>query len=890
MGCALTSLTIGAGYNGLHSTHLQPVVSILRKLFVSATVSQCGSVRRQHGVIDQKRPESGGGSSTAERIQLIATLNSLDAAGRFAESMAILEQALAVLPDDPELAFAKASTLFDWGRFHEALGVYRRAEALGFEHKALSLQIGWSCFQSGEADQAEQWMRKAILTEPDTVRAHFALATVLRTKGCLGEAMVSYAKCLEQHSEAFDALIGMGGCEFDQGNVVAAEILARRAIAVDPNQTLGWSNLGATLDFQDREDEALEAIEHAEQVEAATGDDVDNFVNLANALLGIAGGLPAALALCERHLPGRPTVVGHGKYSLGLLTAGRLIEGWNHYDFRWVKSPLLECRVSIHRPVWSGQELRGKTILLCPEQGLGDAIQFIRYAPHLKALGATVMVTLEGRTTLTRLGGGFAGIDRIVEGGVPVGEIDYYVHLLSLPRVFGTDLESIPADIPYVNADPLLVERWASRIVADGTLKVGLVWAGNPAHLLDRKRSMKLRTLMPLLMLEGVRFYGLQKGPPAVEAEAMPADVGFVNVGPELDDFADTAAVISQLDLVICVDTAVGHLAGAMGKPVWLLLPQPADFRWLEEREDSPWYPTMRLFRQRGQQDWEEVVRRVEVALRKRVEGDMSQMMPEANRRTRNTRAMVQVANAWPPPGHRPGFSAVAETRVGILQYLPDEPELGVSIGWYGEYLQSQLEMLMQRLQPGMTVMEVAAGVGAHAMLLARMVGATGHLFLYESRPIVRRILQQNLTANRVVNVTLMRRALSRPGASTVDSAGPSGPSTETLDELQLERLDWLKVGDGAIALAVLEGAADALWRLRPQLFLAATDAAMLAQLAQRARDYGYRCWRMETPLFNPANFNRRTDDRFAGRSALALLAIPEEITVNMAFDGGVEL
>ena len=861
-------------------------MSILRRLLRvgDAALSRVGNPKSAARAATDVSGVSLQQAGTSTAIQLvIARANTHQTARRYVEALSIIMHALAGAPDDATLLLARASTLFAWSRFREALAGYRQIVARGFEHEDLFLQLGWAHYYTGHLDEAETWMRKAAALAADAGNAHHGLALVLLTLGKVDEAIAICESALNARSDDSRFLLCFGQCKLQNNNPTLAEAAFRRALALDDSSAMVWHKLGIALDHQDRLGEALEAFQRAECQAAENHEDTDSFVNAA-CVLHKRGNTAAALNTYGSNLAQRPAAVGHRALAETLLSVGRFVEGWHQYEFRWLLEPLVSTRLGA-LPMWSGQDLHGKTILLRIEQGFGDTFQCLRYAPVLKTLGATVLLG-----NFCKLAGGFAGIDRIVEGGVPVGEIDYYVHLLSLPRVFGTDLESIPADIPYVNADPLLVERWASRIVADGTLKVGLVWAGNPAHLLDRKRSMKLRTLMPLLMLEGVRFYGLQKGPPAVEAEAMPADVGFVNVGPELDDFADTAAVISQLDLVICVDTAVGHLAGAMGKPVWLLLPQPADFRWLEEREDSPWYPTMRLFRQRGQQDWEEVVRRVEVALRKRVEGDMSQMMPEANRRTRNTRAMVQVANAWPPPGHRPGFSAVAETRVGILQYLPDEPELGVSIGWYGEYLQSQLELLMQRLQPGMTVMEVAAGVGAHAMLLARMVGATGHLFLYESRPIVRRILQQNLTANRVVNVTLMRRALSRPGASTVDSAGPSGPSTETLDELQLERLDWLKVGDGAIALAVLEGAADALWRLRPQLFLAATDAAMLAQLAQRARDYGYRCWRMETPLFNPANFNRRTDDRFAGRSALALLAIPEEITVNMAFDGGVEL
>jgi FkbM family methyltransferase len=408
--------------------------------------------------------------------------------------------------------------------------------------------------------------------------------------------------------------------------------------------------------------------------------------------------------------------------------------------------------------------------------------------------------------------------------------------------------------------------------------------------------------LAPLWGVAGVRFISLQKGPAVAEVATLAADVGFVNLGPELEDFCDTAAVISELDLVLCVDTAVAHLAGALGKPVWLMLPQPADFRWMEGREDSPWYPTMRLFRQSRRDHWEDVVERVQAALQARLQGGVAATLTHSDALVapRPLPRPPAVVRAGIPAGHRPGFSAVTETRVGILQYLPDEAWVGESLGWYGEYLQPQLDLLGRLMRPGMTVLEADAGIGAHAVFLGKAVGAAGHLFLYEPRPVVQRILRQNLGANRVTNVTLMRRALGRPGEAK--RAAPEGPAqtaaagaasrvvTETLDELQLERLDWLKLNEGTLALEVLAGAEEMLWRLRPLLFMAAADEPVLTALVHRAQAFSYRCWRMETALFNPQNFNRRDTDIFAGRTALALLAIPEEVEVDIALDECVEL
>jgi hypothetical protein len=234
--------------------------------------------------------------------------------------------------------------------------------------------------------------------------------------------------------------------------------------------------------------------------------------------------------------------------------------------------------------------------------------------------------------------------------------------------------------------------------------------------------------------------------------------------------------------------------------------------------------------------------------------------------------------------GISPGFCLVLEARAGILQYLPHEPLIGESLTCYGEYLQLQLDLLLNFIAPEAIVMEIGAGVGAHAIALGQRVGRDGHLFLYESRPAMRRILQQNLATNQIVNVTVMKRALQGPRPANM------ARETETLDELQLERLNWLKLDAGVMALDLLQGAPDTLWRLRPLIFVAADNQQTLQQLDEHLKLFSYRNWRHEARLFNPANFYCRERDIFSGASALALLAIPEEIDVDVALDGCVEL
>jgi FkbM family methyltransferase len=874
-------------------------MSLLQRLLAPSKTAVAGRNRQAAAHICADGLTASRGSHTYEVQEAVAEAGKHDHAGRYTESLAIIKSSLASSPDNPDLLLAKASTLFAWGRFHEARDTAMRSDLLGPPRSDLCLLLGWSSFCLGKLEDADAWLRKARDISPGALEPHFNLAVVLQAKKSPSEAIESYEKALALHPGDFDCLIGLGNCCLDLRDADTAETYFREAIAVQSKRPAAWSNLGIALGRQNRDDEAEEAFERCARLEAESGEDVESFVNL-GIHLSDTGRTREALDLFDRNLRERPNVFGHLCYGHALLKAGRLVDGWNHYEFRWLNEPLLSLRVDFRRPIWTGQDLRGKTILLREEQGFGDTIQFIRYAPRVKALGATVLLRVGA--VMESVARDFPGVDRVLGPNDPTPEFDFYIHPLSLPRVFGTDLESIPAQVPYLQADPDLVERWARRLNVVTGLRVGLVWAGSPAHQKDQYRSIPLSTLAPLAELQGVHFISLQKG--AASDEIINAAPGFeiVNLGPELEDFCDTAAVISQLDLVVCVDTAVAHLTGALGKPVWLMVPTPPDFRWMEGREDSPWYPTMRLFRQRRRGEWGDVVDRIKTELSQRVMQQPSTAAADA----------AVSANTAPSPNLSPaqvadlatlvstGFSAVAETRMGLLQYLPDEPVVGPSIIWYGEHLHSQLLLLTRIVRPGAIVMEVNAGIGAHSVVLANAVGPQGHLFLYESRKNMQPIMRHNLAANRITNVTIMKRALGRPtglAPDVLDAAAVAGNTihqghiaTETLDELQLDRLDWLKINNGSVGLHVLEGAMDTLWRLRPAMFITAGDETMLTALKNRVLEFSYRCWRMESALFNPDNFNRRDTDIFFGRTALALLAMPEEIDVGIALDGCVEL
>jgi hypothetical protein len=311
----------------------------------------------------------------------------------------------------------------------------------------------------------------------------------------------------------------------------------------------------------------------------------------------------------------------HFNAALCRLLLGDFEKGWEAFEWRWAVEPLCDHKPTFPQPLWLGtEEVAGKTILLHAEQGLGDTIQFGRYVSTLVARGARVI--LEVQPPLRSLMASLSGVGQVVATGNPLPDFDLHCPLLSLPLALCTRLDSIPAATPYLSAPPDKVSAWRNRLGESTKPRIGLVWAGNPrkefANLnrIDRQRSIALETLAPVLELSACSFYSLQKGEDAVKQLRDSAwRDRVIDFTDDLHDFSDTAALIENLDLVISVDTSVLHVAGALGKPVWLLNRHNTCWRWLREREDSPWYPTLRQFRQDASRDWGPVVARIAAAL-----------------------------------------------------------------------------------------------------------------------------------------------------------------------------------------------------------------------------------------------------------------------------------
>ncbi|MDA8430023.1 MAG: tetratricopeptide repeat-containing glycosyltransferase family protein [Geobacteraceae bacterium] len=400
-----------------------------------------------------------------------------------------------------------------------------------------------------------------------------------------------------------------GAVLHDLGRFEEAIACYRLALVIAPSMGEAYNNLGNSLLALGRLSEAADSFLHATMLLPASPVPL---TARATALQAV-GNIAEAEADCRKALKIDPAfAAAHWNLALNLLLQGSYTEGWQEYEWRWLKPGFTSPCRHADVPLWDGSPLDGRTILLHAEQGFGDAIQFMRYAPLVAQRGGAVII--ECHPELVQLVRSVEGIHAVVPFGAQLPQFSCQAPLLSLPRIFGTTLQSIPSHCPYVSINSEFRERWAALTSAHpADLRVGLVWAGKSYP--DPLRSCRLAEFAPLATTQNVTFYSLQRGNGSEQVGYPPPGMSLIDLTGQIKDFADTAALIEQLDLVISIDTAVAHLAGALGKPVWLMLPFAPDWRWLLDRSDSPWYPTMEIFRQKQSGDWGDVMLRIDVAL-----------------------------------------------------------------------------------------------------------------------------------------------------------------------------------------------------------------------------------------------------------------------------------
>lgn len=652
-------------------------VNLGNALFGARRLEEAEQSYRRALALDERIPEA-----------LFGLGNTLAQTGRLEDALAAQEQAVALRPGFVEALANMAGVLSRLGRPAEAADKLKRAIAERPGEASFHADLGRALMASGRAGEADAAVARALRLAPDSVQVLVAAADVVRGRGRLEEALEHAARAVEvapnyppavlifarhlramgRGERAVETYLRLGGIEgvgvvhlFEAGNAMnemrrlpEAVALYRALLAREHGHSEVWNNLGNALREMGELDQAEECYLTAERLSP------DDPIVLANraALLGAIGKAEEAEALCRKAVELKPEAISLSNLGQALYAQGRLAEakeqfdaaaladpanddivfhcasvrlklgeyeeGWALYEARWGNRKRAETHRHPGLPRWQGEDPAGKTLLLWSEQGFGDTLQFVRYAPLAAARGARVV--LEVQPALVSLLAGMPGVAKVVAVGEDVGPADFQVPLMSLPLAFGTTLATVPAAIPYLAPPTERLEPWLRRLAASlpPGPRIGLVWAGDSREhdieclLIDKRRSLSLSQLGPVLDVEGAVFVSLQVGKRGLEVADEPR-VADVTAG--ITDFADTAALISGLDLVISVDTSTAHLAAAMGKPVWLLSRFDGCWRWLWDRDDSPWYPTLRLYRQPVAGDWDTPLGRMAADLKEWLRG-----------------------------------------------------------------------------------------------------------------------------------------------------------------------------------------------------------------------------------------------------------------------------
>src|SRR5579872_4608996 len=550
--------------------------------------------------------------------QALIEAERLRQAGQLTEAVQRLEQLAASHPDDAQTLHLLGVVQHQLGRTRDAIASVGRAAELAPDEALYQANLGEMWRLAGRLELALEHGERAVALKPDYPEAlsNLGIAHYERKDFERAAAMHRRAIAVDEafaagHSNLGNALYGLR--EFE-----AAAACYRRALALRPDFAEAWGNLGTALHHAGDMDEAVVALRRAIAIDPQS----------ANARSGLG---------------------------ILLLMRSEFAEGWEEYEWR-LRSTEVRAPYEPQRP-WRDEPLEGRSLYVHAEQGFGDSIQFARYLPLLTERGAKVTFRVQ-QALAGLMRQSFPGVEVLGDRTAPATGAEFECALLSLPHRFGTRLETIPATTPYLVADAAEARRWRSRLAGDG-LAVGIAWAGNPEHVNDQRRSSSLGELAPLFEVGNVRFISLQVGARAADLKDW-AGPPILDVAGELVGFASTAAAMSALDLVISVDSAVAHLAGALAKPVWLLTPWLSDWRWLIEREDSPWYPTLRQFRQARGQSWAEVASRLAAELSAVAGGDAARLTPfsAAGERRAQAAAAIIAAAGRPAPRAAAGPSA----------------------------------------------------------------------------------------------------------------------------------------------------------------------------------------------------------------------------------------
>ena len=521
----------------------------------------------------------------------------LQALKRSAEAIASYERSLALQPDSTLTLYNLGNALAQAGRPVDALAIYDRALAVDPNH--FDAQVG------NRPTEAVAAFERAHSLRPNDSVTHINLATTFARLGRYREAVASYEKAMVLGHESAEAHYNHGVALAELNDQVRALASYDKALRLKPDHADALYNRGGLLMNLDRAEEAVASYDQAVAIRPSF---MAAYYNRGNALSEIERP-EDAIDSFDKVVELQPDYYeARANRGLAALLAGRFSEGWKDYEYRRVGKSAWNGEQLAIWPGWSGEDPWGKRIVVFEEQGLGDTIQFCRYLPLLASRGARV--TFVVRSSMHRLLRALMPTIQTLEKIIPGQNYDFQCSLMSLPGIFQTRLENIPAKIPYLRPEPPHVARWRKYIGGHG-FRIGICWQGNPEHKKDAQRSFPLRSFQSIAAIPGVRLISLQKLYGVDQLLEVPAGMKVETLGNDFEAgtnwFIDTAAAMARLDLIITCDTAIAHLAGALGQQVWTLIKYAPDWRWLLNRQDSPWYPTMTLYRQRSRHDWEPV-------------------------------------------------------------------------------------------------------------------------------------------------------------------------------------------------------------------------------------------------------------------------------------------
>ena len=534
--------------------------------------------------------------------------------GKPSTGIALYEKAVRIKPDYVKGLCNLGAALRDLGRQDEALARQESALKIAPSDPDLLHDYALTLQKSGRLTDAISFYEQTLKRRPDFFAALSNYGSALRELNQTDAAQAQYEKALRIAPNRPEIFINFAAIFWDMNQLDRAVECYDKALAIDPNQTEALVNYGSVLWAQGRPDAALEKYQAALRLKP---DHATAYANM-GALRHDVADWDGALNLYEKALRIDP-MHAHARFAKSLiqLAYGQYNEGWKLYESGLGVRMLRGLHQFASRP-WNGIASPNTRLVIWSEQGLGDSLQFIRYAKLCRERVGKVIVLCP--KPLQRLLKNCEGVDEVCDT-ITANQFDEHIAMLSLPNVFGTTLTNLPARVPYLFAEPTMVAPWAARFADVAGFKIGLVWAGNArenkanANIIDRRRSLHLQRLLPLLDVPNATFISLQMGPPAEQIDALNLRDRILDPMGEVTDFADTAAIIESLDLIISVDTSVAHLAGGLGKPVWILSRYDACWRWLRNRSENPWYPTAKIFGQPTLGDWDSVIENVRVAL-----------------------------------------------------------------------------------------------------------------------------------------------------------------------------------------------------------------------------------------------------------------------------------